>query len=83
MTKKTKLDNHQLAQVDVISKVFRETEDEQADGVSFAWWNNEQLNDFLANTDLVERLNEDDYESLLWEMQRRLDAKRKLERDED
>lgn len=78
----TRPGEYHLMMVDVISNALRDEPDHVPDMIDFAWWNNEQLHDFISDTTKVAQLNEDDYDALVTEVAKRVGAKIRYEDSE-
>lgn len=63
--------------LDVITEAMYGGASQEPDGIDFAWWNDEQIHDFISKPGNIEKLDEDTLEALTDEVARRVDAKLK------
>lgn len=71
------MNEYHLMMADVVSEAWTNKECDVPDGISFAWWNDEQLHDFIKVPSNITALDEDNLEALTEEVARRVDAKLK------
>ena len=48
---------------------------DEPDGISFAWWSDDALHDFISKADNVRELSEEALDELVYEVARRVDAR--------